>query len=100
MVVAEKRLNVALLGTVQSDDNEGYTAGWDEDTVRATDVAPEPDFRGDGNGRDLFGSSHPQGFHATFVDGSVHALGYGIDPEVFRCLGNIADGKPLSPSDL
>ena len=100
MIVGEKRLNVALLGTVQSDDNEGYTAGWDEDTVRATDVPPEPDFRGDGNGRDLFGSSHPQTFNAVLVDGSVHGLGYGIDPEVFRRLGNIADGKPISPTDL
>jgi len=100
MVVAEKRLNIALLGTLQSDDNEGYTAGWDEDTVRATDVPPEADFRGEGNGKDLFGSSHPQTFKAVFVDGSVHGLGYGIDPEVFRCLGNIADGNPLSPNDL
>ena len=100
MVVAEKRLNLALLGTPQSDDNEGYTAGWDEDTVRGTDVPPEPDFRGEGNGRDLFGASHPQTFHAVFVDGAVRGLGYGIDADVFRCLGNIADGKSIASDAL
>lgn len=96
LAVAEKRLNLSQLGTPQADDNEGYTAGWDEDTVRATDVAPAADFRGEGTGKDLFGSSHPQAFHGVFVDGSVHGLAYAIDPEVFRCLGTIADGKPTS----
>lgn len=100
MVVGEKRLNLALLGTPQADDNEGYTSGWDEDTVRATDIAPAADFRGDGTGKDLFGSSHPQTFHVVLVDGSVHGLSYAIDSEVFRCLGNIADGRPISSEAL
>ncbi|MFM7205715.1 MAG: DUF1559 domain-containing protein [Planctomycetaceae bacterium] len=98
LAVAEKRLNLALLGTPQADDNEGYTAGWDEDTVRATDVAPGGDFRGDGTGQDRFGSSHPQVMNAVFVDGSVHALDLDIDPNVFRTLGSIADGQPTSAS--
>jgi len=94
--VAEKRLNIAFLGTAQADDNEGYTAGWDEDTVRATDKPPEPDFRGDGHGQDRFGASHPQAFHAVLLDGSVHGVGYAIDADVFRSLGGIADGKAIS----
>ena len=96
LAVAEKRLNLAGLGTPQADDNEGSTAGWDEDTVRATDSPPEADYRGDGTGQDRFGSSHPQILNAVFVDGSVHALSFGIDPDIFRCLGSIADGKSLS----
>ena len=31
MVVGEKRLNYMAMGTMQSDDNEGYTCGWDHD---------------------------------------------------------------------
>jgi prepilin-type N-terminal cleavage/methylation domain-containing protein len=96
MVVAEKRLNVALLGTPQPDDNEGYTAGWDEDTIRTTDQPPAADHRGDGTGGEAFGSSHPRAFNTVFVDGSVHTLAYEVDPDVFRGLGSVADGKVLS----
>src|SRR5262249_53513205 len=37
LLVADKRLNRAFLGQPQTDDNEGYTAGWDKDTMRRTD---------------------------------------------------------------
>ena len=60
LVVGEKRLNLRGLGQPQPDDNEGYTAGWDEDTIRSTASAPMPDFQGDGWDRSRrFGSSHP-----------------------------------------
>jgi prepilin-type processing-associated H-X9-DG protein len=100
LAVAEKRLNLAELGTSQPDDNEGHAAGWDEDIVRATDSPPEADFRGEGTGQDRFGSSHPQMMNAVFVDGSVHGLSFTIDQEVFRALGAIADGKSLSTPDF
>ena len=29
LMVGDKRLNLAYLGQIQGDDNEGYTAGWD-----------------------------------------------------------------------
>jgi type II secretory pathway pseudopilin PulG len=88
LLVADKRLNRHYLGQFQSDDNEGYTAGWDHDTVRFTGRPPLPDYsspRGDGAQR--FGGSHAGGFMASLVDGSVRLIGYGIDPEVFRALG-------------
>ena len=96
LAVGEKRLNLAGLGTPQADDNEGYTAGWDEDTIRTTDQPPAADHRGDGTGGEAFGSSHPRAFNTVFVDGSVHTLAYEVDPDVFRGLGSIADGKVLS----
>src|SRR5688500_7018906 len=46
LVLGEKRLNTKLLGQWQEDDNEGYTAGWDEDTVRRTTLSPAPDHSG------------------------------------------------------
>ena len=100
LAVAEKRLNLTPLGTPQADDNEGYTAGWDEDTVRSTDAPPLADFRGDGHGQDRFGGSHPQVLNAVFLDGSVHGIALAVDAGVFRALGNIADGVPLSTSDF
>lgn len=98
ILIGEKRLNRATLGGLQvNDDNEGYTAGWDEDTVRKTDAAPLPD-KNDaegGIGDELFGSSHPQMFHTVFVDGAVKVIPYDIDPQVFASLGNKADGLVL-----
>lgn len=92
LAVAEKRLNVRLLGSWQQDDNEGYTAGWDEDTMRATRMAPEPDHAGDEDGENLFGSSHRRTVNAVFADGAVRPLSYDIDEEVFYRLGDINDG--------
>jgi prepilin-type N-terminal cleavage/methylation domain-containing protein len=96
LAVAEKRLNLRYLGQRQQDDNEGYTAGWDEDTVRDTKNTPERDYVGDADGGDKFGSSHPSTFNSVFVDGSVHGLSYGIDAAVFNALGNIRDGTVIS----
>jgi len=41
------------------------------------------------------GSAHPGGFLAAFADGAVQFLSKNIDPDVFRRLVTIADGKPV-----
>ena len=93
LLLGDKRLNLNWLGLHPKDDNEGYTAGFDQDTIRRTDLPPAPDFRGpDPTGQKLFGSSHPTGINAAFVDGSVHFLRFTIAPQVFDALGNIEDG--------
>ncbi len=91
MLFADKRLNLALLGTAQDDDNEGYTAGWNSDTMRDTSRRPLPDFVGVGDGDKRFGSSHPGGVTAAYGDGSVHNIGYDIDGDTFSQLGRIND---------
>jgi prepilin-type N-terminal cleavage/methylation domain-containing protein/prepilin-type processing-associated H-X9-DG protein len=111
LLVADKRLNVAYLGESQDDDNEGYTVGWNEDTIRKTEAVPLRDHIGNarpwsshgnlpgkhhGDGEKRFGSSHPDGINAAFVDGSVHALSFDIDRDVFFSLGDIAGGVPVN----
>ncbi len=96
LMVGEKRLNRRFLGQPQDDDNEGYTAGWNEDTIRRTDAPPLPDLSlpvGDGDRR--FGSSHPGTFQVVLADGSVRGLTYSIDPTMFERLGNRSDGQPV-----
>jgi len=95
LFAAEKRLNRAALGTGQSDDNEGYSCGWDHDVMRATDADPRPDPT-TGIGENRFGSSHPSGFGSVFADGSVRGIGWGIDVTVFHRLGQRADGNAVN----
>jgi type II secretory pathway pseudopilin PulG len=100
LLVGEKRLNVRELGAWQEDDNEGYTAGFDEDVIRTTDELPLRDFRGDVSGGIRFGSSHPDVLYFAFCDHSVHPLTYNIDREVFSRLGNREDGHSVSPGQF
>jgi prepilin-type N-terminal cleavage/methylation domain-containing protein/prepilin-type processing-associated H-X9-DG protein len=96
LLVSEKRLNLTFLGQWAPDDNQGYTAGWNYDTVRKTSRPPMPDYRapfGDGGG--VFGSSHPNGVNAALADGSVRSISFTIDRQTFALLGNKSDGQPL-----
>ncbi len=92
LLAADKRLNIARLGEWQDDDNEGYTVGWNEDTIRRTDQSPAPDHMREGDGDKLFGSSHAGIINAAFVDGSVRTVAFEIDKDAFRLLGDMADG--------
>jgi prepilin-type N-terminal cleavage/methylation domain-containing protein len=97
LLVGDKRLNIANLGQEQDDDNEGYTAGWNEDTIRRTDYPPAPDYSAaTGDGEKLFGSSHPSTFNIGLVDGSVRSLSYNITADVFEKLGNRSDGQTFT----
>jgi prepilin-type N-terminal cleavage/methylation domain-containing protein/prepilin-type processing-associated H-X9-DG protein len=99
LMLGEKRLNLIFLGTKQQDDNQGYTCGFNLDTVRKTGLAPAPDFKGSGDGGGLFGSSHPGVFNAAFADGSVRSISYSISQLVFRLLGDKADGQSISTTN-
>jgi prepilin-type processing-associated H-X9-DG protein len=96
LLVADKRMNRALLGQKQPDDNQGYTSGWNADTIRHTNRPAAPDYNAPfGDGEGLFGSSHTGGFNALLADGSVRLISYSISSTTFRNLGNISDGKVL-----
>jgi prepilin-type N-terminal cleavage/methylation domain-containing protein len=101
LLVGEKRLNIGKLGTPQEDDDVGYAGGWDNDTIRKTNIPPAQDYSaatGDGEWR--FGSSHFGSFNVVFADGSVHTISYSIDPALFRCLGNKSDGQVINFNDF
>jgi len=94
MMVGDKRINIAALNGFQGDDNEGYSSGWDHDTVRYTNQQPLPDPTS-GDGAQRFGSSHPNGFNAVLGDGSVRVIPYSINLTIFSYLGNYHDGQVL-----
>jgi prepilin-type N-terminal cleavage/methylation domain-containing protein len=98
LLVADKRLNLTNLDRPQPDDNIGYTAGWDQDTVRRSDRLPKPDYTDAPADDDLnrFGSSHPTGICAALADGSVRTLSYGIAKETFTGLGHRDDGAVVT----
>jgi prepilin-type processing-associated H-X9-DG protein len=100
VLVGEKRLNRALLGQKQPDDNQGYTCGFNFDTMRKTKQPPAPDYFGTGDGGGLFGSSHTGVVNFVFADGSLHALGYSISPRVFKLLGQKDDGQFVPAPDF
>ena len=81
------------------DDNESYYTGCNNDTLRDAGLEPLPDSPGYVSSR-RFGSAHSEGFYMTFCDGSVHFIGYSIDPNVHYCLGNRKDGVPIDGNKL
>jgi prepilin-type processing-associated H-X9-DG protein len=91
--LGEKQLDTNLLGSYQSDDNEGYTVGWDWDSVLETEVGPTPD-GGTMNG--TFGSSHPNGLNMSMADGSVRFVGYNVNIDVWRFTANRNDGQNVT----
>ena len=97
MLFGEKRMNVSLLKQFQANDNEGFTCGWNHDTMRYTDRILLPDFKHPSDpGDDRFGSSHPGGMNIALVDGSVRMIPFHINATIFRNLGRRADGEVVS----
>jgi prepilin-type N-terminal cleavage/methylation domain-containing protein len=94
LLFAEKNLCPDLYFNSQdSGDNETMYMGDNADTARWTAYpdanTPSPpvrDRRGF-SGWNLFGGAHPSSFNGVLCDGSVHAIAYDIDPQVFRVLG-------------
>jgi prepilin-type N-terminal cleavage/methylation domain-containing protein len=101
LMVGEKRMNTFMLGQNMEDDNQGYSTGFDEDTVRYADAAHPPgrDFSHNGGYSDVggqrFGSAHSNGFQAVFGDGAVRTISYDINPTLFGYLGNVTNRNPI-----
>lgn len=100
VMLGEKRLDLCKLGQWMADDNEGYCASCDQDTVRKTDRPPGPDSMCISSTGELkFGSSHSGGFNMAFVDGHVVTVSYSINFVTFHSLGLPNDGGPIGDFD-
>jgi prepilin-type N-terminal cleavage/methylation domain-containing protein len=100
----------AFKGTSYCSDDQGFTDGWDNDTMAfgkargnssAAPVPPRPTLRagtwpsGDECGA-IFGSVHASCLF-VFCDGSVHSVDFGINPQNWLRLCSINDGQPVTP---
>jgi len=97
LLLGEKQINIANLGKMQANDNEGYTCGWNHDIMRYSSREPRADFI-DASGAvsdDRFGSSHPGGLNVSLCDGSVRFLSYSIELQTFQRMGCRRDGEPV-----
>ncbi len=86
LVVGRKTWNRAGADKLAANDNEGYTTGWNHDTVRQTQVLPQPDFNIPPatsairfRPRILSAPRHPGIFQIVLCDGSVRSISYQID---------------------
>lgn len=93
VMLGEKCLDRSGYGTVMGDDNEGYSCGWDQDTVRWGNITPSQDQRtGERWGRKRFGSAHATTTGIVMADGSTRSIAYTVDPAVFANACIINDG--------
>jgi prepilin-type N-terminal cleavage/methylation domain-containing protein/prepilin-type processing-associated H-X9-DG protein len=95
--------NTTGLGHEGGDNEPWNNSGWDECHLR-WHFPPQSDFtqkpwKKDGKStpwRRYFGSSHPGGLNALFVDGSVHFVKFTVDPTTWKSLVVADDGAIIS----
>ena len=88
---------------VEPGDDAAMYQGWGDNNrwtapngIASSAYTPQQDRAGWYPSPDIiFGSPHPSSCNFVFCDGSVHSIGYSIDPEIHRCLGNRQDGSPI-----
>jgi hypothetical protein len=95
----EKRLDPSCYaaGIMESDDNEGYSDGWDWDILCYSYVQPTSDAMviGQGLGGGAFGGPHNAGFMAVLCDGSVRLISYSVPVSTIELLCNRYDGQVI-----
>jgi prepilin-type N-terminal cleavage/methylation domain-containing protein/prepilin-type processing-associated H-X9-DG protein len=108
MFVGEKYLQANHYTDGQDPaDNEAMTTGFDNDCGRLTNAGypPQRDVsttakNAPSNTTKMFGSAHASVLNCAFCDGSVHSIDYEIDLKVYANIGNRADGKSVSSTQI
>jgi prepilin-type N-terminal cleavage/methylation domain-containing protein/prepilin-type processing-associated H-X9-DG protein len=99
-LLGEKYLNTdSYLTNTDAGDDQNMFTGYQDDIIRWTGPGNDPAYapRQDqtADGILVFGSAHSSGFNVAMCDGSVRMIGYAIDLETHRRLGNRRDGLPI-----
>lgn len=102
-LAGERYLNPdAYLGPPYGANDQGWTVGFDWDTVAhtgstgGTAYPPLPDTPGVGGNHYWFGSAHPLALNMAYCDGSVRSLSYQVEPAIFRAFGSRNGGEVMS----
>jgi len=78
------------------DDNEGWVAGYNNDSIRWSALPPESDsVDPPEHYTSRWGSPHVTVFNVAFCDGSVRGIPFDIDPALHQVLGNRSDSQTL-----
>lgn len=103
IVLCEKRVADDRFEGPHTDDDAGWSDGWDFDTLRLATCRPrgdsevEPDSTKESM---TAGASHPGVFICVFADSAVKGISYDIDLETFNMLAHISDGAVVDVSSL
>jgi prepilin-type N-terminal cleavage/methylation domain-containing protein len=98
IVLCEKRIAVDRFAGDSTDDDAGWSDGWDYDTLRLSTCQPASDSTVvNNNGGRLMapGASHASIFYCALADGSVRGINYDIDLETFNLMANKSDGEVI-----
>jgi len=102
LLVAEKLVPVRYYaGGCDGDDTTGYGGdnnsmyqGFDYDNARWGRAVPDTESNAKDYGENLFGSAHSAGLNVSFCDGSVRAISYTVDSDVWGDLIRRNNGDP------
>jgi prepilin-type processing-associated H-X9-DG protein len=109
LLVAEKAVNIGLLGQHQTDDDSGYVDGFDWDHMRWGYFQPIADWNdsnssaahsGNSAKHGSFGSSHSGVMNSAFCDGSVRPIRLTVSLDVFKMVCSRKDGGVFNIDDL
>jgi prepilin-type N-terminal cleavage/methylation domain-containing protein/prepilin-type processing-associated H-X9-DG protein len=98
ILIGEKHLHQTHVGgltTCCTDNEPVVNVGWESDLFRRGSQPPLPDRSRESGFTLRFGSAHPGGINVVLVDGSVQAIAWQIEQEVFLNLCLRDDGNPI-----
>lgn len=106
LLIGEKYVD-KLIAATRSDcnDDQGWTDGWDNDTVcvaqpsPGTTTTPQPDGTV-GTCGTIFGGIHIGGMQAVLCDGSVRSVSFSVSPAAFLIFCQAQSSLPLNWSSF
>ena len=106
LLVSEKYVDKATdTTTPDCNDDQGWTDGWDNDTISlgmgsgSTAVAPMPNGTA-GTCGFYFGSNHPAGVQCVATDGSVRSVSFNVNPAAWLIYCQRNSGAVLDESSF